>query len=269
MSGWIAGATLLGTVVTGAIGAAANKNAREMGEANLELTAQIAEENLAFQKEQQKKLDRQKMVYRNMKFTNPYANVENQYKDLQTEFENVYEDLTVNQQQAQFEAEQGMQRRADIMQGLRGAAGTSGIAGLAQTLANQGQLQTQQASASIGMQEAANQRMRAQGAASVQQMEASREQLIAAGEGAAEQQRLGGEAMLQTMEMDRQATLLGISMGESAGANAAAMQAQQNQMLAGSAQASMFGQQAANMYGLMGDVLSTGGAMVSAKVGGE
>ena len=44
------------------------------------------------------------------------------------------------------------------MQGLRGAAGGSGIAGLAQALANQGQLQTQRISASIGQQEAANQK---------------------------------------------------------------------------------------------------------------
>ena len=45
-----------------------------------------------------------------------------------------------------------------MMQNLRGAAGSSGIAGLAQALANQGALQTQQISASIGQQESANQK---------------------------------------------------------------------------------------------------------------
>ena len=54
------------------------------------------------------------------------------------------------------------------MQGLKGAAGGSGIAGLAQSLAGQGQLQAQQISASIGQQEAMNQRLRAQGAQQVQ-----------------------------------------------------------------------------------------------------
>ena len=44
------------------------------------------------------------------------------------------------------------------MQSLRGAAGGSGIAGLAQTLANQGQLQAKQISTSIGQQESANQK---------------------------------------------------------------------------------------------------------------
>ena len=75
--------------------------------------------------------------------------------------ENVYEDLTVNQQQAQFEAQQGAQQRANIMQSMRGAAGGSGIASLAQAMANQGQLATQRAGASIGMQESRIQQIRA------------------------------------------------------------------------------------------------------------
>ena len=61
--------------------------------------------------------------------------------------------LTINQQQAQFEAQQGAQQRANIMQGLKGAAGGSGVAGLAQAMAGQGQLQTQQIAAGIGQQE--------------------------------------------------------------------------------------------------------------------
>ena len=47
------------------------------------------------------------------------------------------------------------------MADLRGAAGTSGIASLAQAMANQGQLQAQRASASIGMQESQIQRLQA------------------------------------------------------------------------------------------------------------
>ena len=97
---------------------------------------------------QQKALDAQKLIYKNMQFKNPFANMEN-----------VYEDLTINQQQAEFQQQQAAQTRANIMQGLRGSAGASGIGGLAQSLANQGALQTQRISASIGLQESQNLQM--------------------------------------------------------------------------------------------------------------
>jgi hypothetical protein len=169
--------------------------------------------------EQQRKLDLQKAEYKSMKFENPFAGMEN-----------VYEDLTVNQQQAQFQAQQGSQQRANIMQGLRGAAGGSGIAGLAQALAGQGALQTQKISASIGMQESANQKLAAKGAGAVQ---------------IAERQ---GDQWVQQAEMDRQATLLGIQMGETTGANLGLQQAQANQMNAQIAQSNT----TANMFGVAG-----------------
>ena len=185
------------TAAYGVISAEENKRAAEKA------TADAAAER----SRQQRELDKQKAEYKSMKF-------ENVYEDM----ENVYEDLTVNQQQAQFQAQQGAQQRADIMQNLRDTAGGSGIAGLAQTLANQGQLQTQQISASIGQQEAANQRARARGAANVQA------------------QQLGGEQWVQQQEIDRRGTLLGMQMGETSGANVAYQQAQANQMNAQIAQ---------------------------------
>jgi hypothetical protein len=154
-----------------------------------------------FRDKQQKKLDIQKQKYTQMQFKNPFSNMEN-----------VYEDLTVNQQQAQFQSQQGAQQRANIMQGLKGAAGSSGIAGLAQSLANQGALQTQRISASIGLQESQNQIAAAKGAGAVQ---------------VAERQ---GDQWVQQAEMDRQATLLGMQMGQTTGANLAQQQAQANQM---------------------------------------
>jgi hypothetical protein len=166
----------------------------------------MTREQLAFQKEQQAKLDAQKKIYAGMTFKNPYADVEN-----------VYEDLTVNLQQAQFQAQQGAQQRADILGGLRETAGTSGIAALAQAMAGQGQIQAQRISASIGQQEAVNQRMRAQGAS------------------AADMARRGGENWLQSAEMDRQAQLLGMQAGSAAGAAAGLQQAYSNQMAAASA----------------------------------
>ena len=261
---WI-GSKIMGGIQAGKAGERQDA-ANELAQGNVDTQNAILGEQLAFQKKQQAALDKQKDIYRSMVFKNPYVDVENAYADLQTDFQNVYEDLTVNQQQAQFQAQQGQQQRANIMQGLKGSAGGSGIAGLAQAMANQGQLQTQQASASIGMQEAANQRATAQGAAAVQQMEAGREQLIAGGEGTADMTRRGGEAALQEMEMSRQSTLLGIQMGQSAGANAAVQQGYANQMSAGANQANMMGQGAANMYNMASQTMQSGDQLLSSGV---
>jgi hypothetical protein len=127
--------------------------------------------------------------------------------------QNTYEDLTVNQQAAQFQAQQTSQQRADILGQLRGAAGASGIAGLAQSLANQQALQTQKAAANIGQQEAANQRLVAKGAAQVQTLERQ------------------GEQFVEQAKRDRQATLLGMQMGQTTGAESAYQQAQANKKI--------------------------------------
>ena len=169
--------------------------------------AKLAKKNAAKAKSKEEieraKLEKEKEEYKSMKFENPYTNMEN-----------MYEDLTVNQQEAQFQAQQGQQQRANIMQGLQGAAGGSGIAGLAQSMAQQGQLQTQQMSASIGQQEARNQALSAGAATNIQSAERKGQQLV------------------QEHEAGKQATLLGMQMGTTSGANAASQQAQANQMQA-------------------------------------
>ena len=167
---------------------------------NRDAAEELSEEALESQRIQQEKLDKQAEEYKALTFENPYENMEN-----------VYEDLTVNQQQAQFQAQQGAQQRANIMEGLRGAAGASGIASLAQTMANQGQLMTQRISASIGAQEARNQALMAQGAQRADMAERK------------------GDLMKQKFEADRQATLLGMQMGQTAGANAAYQAAMLNE----------------------------------------
>ena len=128
--------------------------------------------------------------------------ITNPYKDLNTSFENTFEDMTVNQQQAQFQAQQAAQARANLLSNLQGAAGSSGIAGLAQALANQQQVQGQQISASIGQQEAANQRASAQGAMRVQAMEQQARQTV-----------MGGEFLRQQSENERQMNLLNLQAG--------------------------------------------------------
>lgn len=126
-------------------------------------------------------LDSRLSQFEKLDDSNLYSNIQNPYANLQ----NTYEDLTVNQKQAQFQQQQFAQSQANVMQGLQGAAGASGIAGLAQSMVNQAALQGQRMSASIGMQEARNQQLAAQGAARVQQLDASgqmqQQQLIARG----------------------------------------------------------------------------------------
>tara|TARA_R110002012_G_scaffold6487_5_gene30200 strand:- start:765 stop:1394 length:630 start_codon:yes stop_codon:yes gene_type:complete len=101
-----------------------------------------------------------KNMFANLDTSNPYQNLEN-----------TMEDLTVNQQEAEFQKQQSMQSQANIMQQMRGAAGGSGIAALAQTMAQQSSIDAQRASASIGKQEAANQQAAAAEAGKIQQME--------------------------------------------------------------------------------------------------
>ena len=193
-----------GAIVVSAIGTGVSYL---QSEKNRDLAEGMAEDAKTAQAKAQAQLEKEKAAYKNMQIKNSYANMENPY-----------EDITVNQQQAQFQAQQMDAQRANIMRGLRGAAGASGIASLAQSMANQGQLQTQRISASIGQQEARNQALLAKGAA------------------AADMAERGGEAWVQSAEMDRQATLLGMGYGEATGANIAVQAAKTNEMNAALAQ---------------------------------
>ena len=170
--------------------------------------------------------------YRDLDTSNIYANVRNPFENIETEFQNVYEDLTVNQQQAQFEKQMAQQQQANIMQNLRGAAGGSGIAGLAQAMANQGQIQAQRASASIGMQESQNQRLAAQGAQQAIGMEQQALRTQMAGAAQAQQMRLQGEEASRALEYQKTGTMLGMSQQRLASANQARQLAAQQQMSA-------------------------------------
>jgi len=155
------------------------------------------------QREARKAMEASRKRYMEQEYTNPYANLENPY-----------EDLTINQQQAQFQAQQGAQQRADILEGLRGTAGGAGVAGLAQAMAGQAALGAQRISASIGKQEAMNQRLRAQGAMKTQQLERY------------------GEQIRQGKEEERIQTLYGMDMSRVTAANRARQQAR-SQMISG------------------------------------
>ena len=133
------------------------------------------------------KMDRLERAYMSLDTSNPYLNMEN-----------TMEDLTVNQQAAQFEAQQFQQSQANILDATRGAAGGSGVAAIAQALSQQGQIAAQRASASIGQQEAANQRAAASQAASIQQSERQ------------------GEIISRNLEREQTGTALGMAQARTA-----------------------------------------------------
>lgn len=152
--------------------------------------------------------------YLNMDVSNLNADVTNAFG------ENVYEDMTVNTQQADFMSQQQNQNQANIMQGLQGAAGGSGIAGLAQALANQSTQANAKSSALIGAQEQKNQVLIGKGELAMQKGEAQAEML-----------RLKGAASARSLEVGRDETLLGMSQMDKAAADKAIADA--NSALAG------------------------------------
>jgi len=127
------------------------------------------------------------------------ADTSNLYKNVQ----NVYEDLTVNQKEANFVAEQQNQGMANTMGSLQGAAGGSGIAALAQSLANQQSTNAQQAAVSIGNQESSNQMAERQMANTIQN------------------QKIEGEYRSRADEKEKVDTMLGMSQQRLGAANAA------------------------------------------------
>ena len=205
---------------------------------------------------QRKILEAQKAEYKNFEFQNPYAGMQNYYEGL----ENVFEDLTVDTRAADFQIERGEQQRANIMETFRGIAGGSGVAGLAQSLANQGIIQAGQVSANIAQQERQNQMMAARGAGQIQMAERG-------GMAAADMAQRGGEAMMQQAEMSRLNTLLGIEFSGLADANAGVQSAYANQMGAFGLDAQMLGAQM-GMYGNIISGIAQGGGKVGAAMVG-
>jgi len=203
-----------GAIVAGAIGVAGG--AAKLGVSLAGRKGRINEQNAA-----KAEFDSMKKEYKNLDTSNLAAGFKNPYANM----ENTMEDLTVNTQQAQFEAQQNQQNQANIMQGMQGAAGGSGIASLAQAMANQGQLTAQKASASIGMQESQNQKLSSQQAAKNQQLSGQ-------GELIAQKSRVAGAETGRGLDYQKTSTLFGMSQQRSAAADEARRQASADQMSA-------------------------------------
>lgn len=226
-------------LVTGAI--VAGSLAVAGGAAKLGMSLAGRRKRINEQKAARDEFEKMKGEYQNLDTSNLAAGFKNPYQNM----ENTFEDLTVNQQQAEFQAQQFQQSQANIMQNLQGAAGGSGIAALAQTLSNQGQLNLQKASASIGMQEAANQKLAAGQAAKNQQLSGQ-------GELIAQKARVAGAEAGRGLEYQKTSTLFGMSQQRAAAADAARRQAMQDQMSAVGDIASAGADMALNIAGAKG-----------------
>ena len=148
------------------------------------------------QKAANRELQMRRDAYEQLDTSNPYLNMEN-----------TMEDLTVNQQQAQFQRDMAQQQQANVLSSMQ--QGGNFTAGNIQALVNAGAQQARRASASIGQQEAANQRAERSMAGKIQALERE------------------GEMESRRMKKDKVETLFGMSMVRTKEADAARQRAAQ------------------------------------------
>ena len=151
------------------------------------------------QKAAEAELAQQKQSFMDFQFTNPYAGLEN-----------VAEDLTINQDAAQFQAQQ---TDAALAQSMQAAVASGGAPGGAQAIAQAALQSKRGVAADIARQEQANQMAQVNQAGKLQQLEAQ------------------GEEDLQSQQYIRQGELLNMASGRKVAADQA--RAQATQMLVG------------------------------------
>ena len=127
-------------------------------------------------------MERLKSIYADLDTSNPFTNMES-----------MMEDLTVNQRAVELENLMYQQSQSNILSGLGQASGQVGIASVAQSLVNQGKLQSQQLASDVGFQERANEIKHRNELAQLQSLERQ------------------GDIWSRNAERDKQATLLGMS----------------------------------------------------------
>lgn len=198
-------AFVVGSIVAGSV-AAVGGIVQAVGGGIKAKNARIAAEKA------QVKLDKQQNAFSQLDTSNPYRNMEN-----------TMEDLTVNTQAAEFGKQEQMQQQANVMGQMSGAAGSSGIAALAQTMANQGSLDAQKNSASIAEQEAANQKTSTAESSRIQDLQIGEDVRISDLERA-------GELKSREMEAGKIKGLMGLAAGDVSSAQALQAQGTAAQM---------------------------------------
>jgi hypothetical protein len=157
-------------------------------------------EAAAAQKKAKKELDAKKKQYEALDTSN-----------LNKDMVNNMENLTINQKGMDLQNQQGQQSRSNTMDSMKSMAGGSGIAALAQQMANDGQLAAQKSAADIGNQEAANQKATA--------MEASNVQTA----------KIQGAEASRKLQYEKTDNLMQMAAGEASAAGAAKNQAAMDQ----------------------------------------
>jgi len=178
------------------------------------------------QRDARKNLEQAKKAFESIEYKNPYADLQNPYA------ENIYEDMTVDTQAADYLKEQQQQSQANILSNLKGVAGGSGVAGLAQQMSNISAGQAKQASMQIAQQERVNQQFRLKG-----------EQQRQTAQGQVDVAKMQGEAGRQKQEQARISALYGLGIDRTDAADAA-------RQTAGSNFVSGLGQAAGGVAGL-------------------
>ena len=148
--------------------------------------------------------------------TNPYAGT----TDSMANVENTAEELTVDTQGADYLKNLNDRSQANILDNMKGAAGASGGAALAQQMANLGSQRAGEASAKISEQVVSGKRQRAQQSQQLAMAKAQSAQALQGqkAQGAFQvdmQKRKGGEDVLGR-QLNMQQALLGLTSGQMA-----------------------------------------------------
>tara|TARA_R100000781_G_scaffold115020_1_gene88523 strand:- start:2187 stop:3149 length:963 start_codon:yes stop_codon:yes gene_type:complete len=199
-------------------------------------------------------MEQAKSAWESIEYKNPYANLQNPYA------ENVYEDMTVDTQAADYLKQQQQQSQANIMQNLKGVAGSSGVAGLAQSLANISAGQAQKAAANIATQERSNQMARLKG-----------EQLKQQGQSEIDLLKAKGEHWKRKQDQERTTSMYGLSIDRMAAADKARQTAREGVVKGiGQAVAGVAGVYGAggDRSGMLGKDLKGLGSKISGMFGG-
>mgnify|MGYP003125125214 FL=1 len=183
--------------------------------------------------EARKRLQEAREAYNAIEFTNPYEGITNPYEGITSQFtgmENVFEEPQVDTRAADFMREQSQQQQANILQNLRGVAGGSGVAGLAQQISNIGTQQARQAAVDIARQERQSEMAR-RGEASridmLQRQDAQRiDMLQRQGAYQADMLQRKGDMYVQQQEQNRIANLYGLAADRQTGTSQALNTAQ-------------------------------------------
>ena len=167
-------------------------------------------------RESEGRLDTLKGDFQNLSTDNIFKDVKNPYANIQTDFENVYEDMVgVDRTATDIATEAFNQQQANALQQMQEMGMVN-----AQQIANAQLKQQQQVTATLAEQTRQADILRARGAAQVQQMERQAEMQVAQGGFAAEQMRLQGAVDARNLEYQKTQGLLALESGQLEGLRA-------------------------------------------------